>query len=198
MAGNLPKDVVDLDAPPAENLRNLALAKNVDISDLVVCVLDRPRHENLIGHLREAGARVTLIDDGDVSAIIATAQPQAGVDLYYGIGGAPEGVLAAAALRCSGGQMQGRLVLSSDSDRARVREAGIEDPARKLELDDLVYGDMMFAATGITDGSILPGVRRDRSGHAVTHSLVMRSNLGTVRFIEAHHDLKRKLAWLGL
>jgi fructose-1,6-bisphosphatase II / sedoheptulose-1,7-bisphosphatase len=184
-------DVVDLDETPALNLRNLAKAKGVDVADLVVCILDRPRHSELIAKVREAGARIMLISDGDVSGVIATARPHSGVDLYIGSGGAPEGVLAAAALRCIGGFMQGRLIFRNDDERARARRCGIEDFDRKYDLLDLAKGNVMFAATGVTGGTMLQGVRRFAGG-AVTHSMVMRSKTGTVRIIEAHHNFERK------
>jgi fructose-1,6-bisphosphatase II / sedoheptulose-1,7-bisphosphatase len=191
VGGGLPDGVVDLDAPVAENLRNLALAKKCDVSDLVVCTLERERHADLIAHCREAGARIMLISDGDVAGVIATAQPDAGVDLYIGSGGAPEGVLAAAALRCIGGQMQGRLLYENDEQMARSRAMGITDPAHKFTVGELAKGNVMFAATGVTTGAMLRGVRRFGSG-AVTHSIVMRSKSGTVRYIEAHHNFKTK------
>jgi len=183
--------VVDLDAPPAENLKNLAQAKKVAVSDLVVCILDRPRHSELIGKVRAAGARIMLISDGDVSGVIATARPDSGVDIYMGSGGAPEGVLAAAALRCIGGFMQGRLLFRNEDEKGRARRLGIDDLNRKYGLEDLAKGDVMFAATGVTTGTMLQGVRRIDHG-AVTHSMVMRSKSGTVRMIEAVHNFDRK------
>jgi len=188
---HLPDGLVDLDEKPDKNLKQLAEAKKVDVGDLVACILDRPRHEELIRRVREAGARIMLISDGDVSGVMATAQPEAGVDIYMGSGGAPEGVLAAAALRCIGGQMQGRLVFRNDDERGRAARCGIKDLARKYGLEDLARGDVMFAATGVTNGQMLKGVRRF-SGGAYTHSVVMRSKSGTVRYIEAFHNLDRK------
>jgi fructose-1,6-bisphosphatase II / sedoheptulose-1,7-bisphosphatase len=141
--------------------------------------------------VREAGARITLISDGDISGVIATSQEESGVDIYLGQGGAPEGVLAAAALRCIGGQMQGRLIFRNDDERTRARSCGITDFDRKYDLHELAGGDVMIAATGVTNGAMLKGVRRF-SGGAVTHSLVMRSSSGTVRFIEATHNFERK------
>ncbi|MCB2108595.1 MAG: class II fructose-bisphosphatase, partial [Rhodobacteraceae bacterium] len=182
----LPDGVVDLDNDPADNLKNLAKAKKCGISDLLVCILDRPRHAELIAKVRAAGARIMLISDGDVSGVIATAQPASGVDVYMGSGGAPEGVLAAAALRCIGGQMQGRLLFRNDDEKGRARRLGITDLNKKYSMLELAKGNVMFAATGVTDGAMLKGVRRFPGG-AVTHSLVMRSKSGTVRFIEAHH-----------
>ncbi len=191
VGGGLPDDLVDLDETPATNLKNLARAKNVEVSDLVVCILDRPRHAELIARVREAGARITLISDGDVSGVIATSEPETGIDIYIGSGGAPEGVLAAAALRCIGGQMQGRLLFRNDDERGRARRLGVTDLDRKYKLFDLASGDVMFAATGVTHGSMLRGVRRFAGG-AATHSVVMRSKSGTVRYIEARHDFTRK------
>ncbi len=191
VGGGLPDNIVDLDATPAENLKNLAKAKKMEVSDLVACILDRPRHAELIGKVREAGARIMLISDGDVSGVIATSRPGSGVDIYLGTGGAPEGVLAAAALRCIGGQMYARLLFRNDDERGRARRIGIQDLNRKYAMLDLARGDVMFAATGVTDGTMLKGVRRFPGG-GMTHSMVMRSRTGTVRFIEAHHDFSRK------
>lgn len=191
VGGDLPAGVVDLDRPPADNLGNLAQAKSVEVADLVACILDRPRHEQLIAEVREAGARIMLITDGDISGVMATSQPESGVDIYLGSGGAPEGVLAAAALRCIGGQMQGRLLFRNDDERARAYRCGIVDLDRKYNLLDLTRGDVMFAATGVTNGTMLRGVRRFAGG-AVTHSMVMRSVSGTVRYIEAHHNFDRR------
>ena len=183
----LPDNLVDLDAGPEENLKQLAKAKKMEISDLVACILDRPRHTDLIARVRAAGARIMLISDGDVSGVISTATVDSGVDIYMGSGGAPEGVLAAAALRCIGGQMQGRLVFRNEDEKARARRLGVTDLTRKYGLTDLAKGDVMFAATGVTDGAMLKGVRRSAKG-AVTHSMVMRSKSGTVRIVEAHHN----------
>ena len=191
VGGGLPENVVDLDEDPGKNLNQLAKAKDTDIEDLVACILDRPRHAELIARVREAGARIQLISDGDVSGVIATTMPESGVDIYMGSGGAPEGVLAAAALRCIGGQMQGRLMFRNDDERGRAARWGIEDLDRKYGLTDMADGDVMFAATGVTDGSMLRGVRRFSNG-AATHSIVMRSKSGTVREIEARHDFTRK------
>ena len=191
VGGGLPDDLIDLEATPAQNLKSLALARRSDVSDLVVCILDRPRHGQLIAQVREAGARIMLISDGDVSGIIATSQPETGVDMYMGIGGAPEGVLAAAALRCIGGQMQGRLAFRNDEEKERATRYGIEDLAKVFSMSDMASGDVMFAATGVTTGPMLRGVRRFANG-AVTHSIVMRSKSGTVREIEARHNFTRK------
>ncbi len=191
VGGGLPAGVVDLDEDTGINLKNLAKAKGVDVSDIVACILDRPRHEEIIAKTREAGARISLIGDGDVSGVIATAQSESGVDIYMGVGGAPEGVLAAAALRCIGGQMQGRLVFRNEDERQRGIRWGIEDFGQKYELDELAGGEVMFAATGVTDGAMLRGVRRYKDG-ATTHSLVMRSKSGTLRYIEGEHNFTRK------
>jgi fructose-1,6-bisphosphatase II / sedoheptulose-1,7-bisphosphatase len=184
-------EVVDLDEAPAANLKSLARAKRVEVVDLVVCILDRPRHSELIAKVREAGARIMLISDGDVSGVIATSRPASGIDIYMGSGGAPEGVLAAAALRCIGGHMQGRLLFRNDDERGRAKRLGIADFNRKYGLLDLAKGNVMFAATGVTNGTMLQGVRRFHGG-AATHSMVMRSQSGTVRVIEAHHNFELK------
>lgn len=191
VGGGLPEGVIDLDAAPAANMKNLAKAKKCDVADLVACILQRPRHEELIAKVRESGARIMLITDGDVTGVIATARPGTGVDIYMGSGGAPEGVLAAAALRCIGGQMQGKLLFSDDEQRERARRMGIEDLNKTYSLGELAKGDVMFAATGVTDGSMLQGVRRFPGG-ASTHSLVMRSKTGTVRLMHAEHNFDRK------
>ncbi len=191
VGGGLPDDLVDLDESPATNLKNLAKAKQVDVSDLVACILDRPRHQEIIAKVREAGARIMMIGDGDVSGVMATSERNSGVDIYMGTGGAPEGVLAAAALRCIGGQFQGRLVFRNDDEKRRADKWGITDYDRKYSLHELASGDVMFAATGVTDGSMLRGVRRFHGG-ATTHSVVMRSKSGTVRYVEAHHNFERK------
>jgi fructose-1,6-bisphosphatase II / sedoheptulose-1,7-bisphosphatase len=182
--------IVDLDETAANNLKALAKAKHCEIADLTVCILDRPRHSELIAKVREAGARIKLIGDGDVGGIIETARGDGGIDLYVGSGGAPEGVLAAAALRCIGGFMQGRLLFRTDDERKRAVRLGIADLDRKYGLTDLAKGEVMFAATGVTDGSMLKGVKRIAGG-ASTQSLVMRSKTGTVRLIESHHDFSR-------
>ena len=195
VGGGLPQDVVDLDASPEENLKSLSKAKNKDISDMLVCILDRPRHAEIIQAVREAGARILLIGDGDVSGVIATADPESGVDMYMGSGGAPEGVLAAAALRCIGGQIQGRLLFRNDDERGRAHKWGITDLDKKYSLTDMASGDVMFAATGVTDGAMLQGVRVF-ADKATTHTLVMRSKSGTVRKIEAIHNFDRK-TWVN-
>jgi fructose-1,6-bisphosphatase II / sedoheptulose-1,7-bisphosphatase len=191
VGGGLPDGVVNLDASATENLTNLADAKGMHMTDIVVCILDRPRHGELIRAVREAGARIMLISDGDVSGVIATSSPDSGVDIYMGSGGAPEGVLAAAALRCIGGQMQTRLIFRNDDERGRAAKWGITDLNRRYDLLDLASGDVMFAATGVTDGTMVRGVRRTGNG-AFTESIIMRSRSGTVRKISADHDFTRK------
>ncbi len=193
VGGGLPDGVIDIDAAPQQNLAELARAKKVDVGDLVVLILDRPRHQELIANVREAGARIRLIRDGDVAGVIATARPDSGIDIYLGSGGAPEGVLAAAALRSIGGQMQGRLLFRNDDERGRARGMGITDLDRVYHLHDLASGDVMFAASGVTEGTMLRGVRRFPGG-VITHSIVMRSKTGTVRVIETEHYLQRKAA----
>jgi len=181
------KGVVDLDAPPEENIRNLAKAKGMPAETITAMILDRPRHADLIAAVRRAGASVSLITDGDVAGVIHTAEPdQTGIDIYIGIGGAPEGVLAAAALRCIGGQMQCRLVLDTEEKRERAAKMGIKDPRKKYEIEDMVRGDCLFAATGVTDGRMLEGVKFGE-GVIETETVVMRSVTGTVRRIKAEH-----------
>jgi fructose-1,6-bisphosphatase II / sedoheptulose-1,7-bisphosphatase len=187
VGGGLPPGIVDLDAPPAENISALAEAKGKHIKDIVACVLDRPRHAELIAQVREAGARIMLIPDGDVAGVIATSSEETGIDIYFGTGGAPEGVLAAAALRCIGGQMQGRLLFRNEEERTRARRCGIDDLNRKYDMEDMARGDVIFAATGVTDGGMLEGIRRSPTG-LTSHSVVMRSKTGTVRWIKAHHS----------
>jgi fructose-1,6-bisphosphatase II / sedoheptulose-1,7-bisphosphatase len=191
VGGGLPDGIVDLDKTTKDNLDDLAKAKKVEVADLVVCILDRPRHSELIAKVREAGARIMLIGDGDVSGVIATSTGDSGIDIYMGSGGAPEGVLAAAALRAIGGQIQGRLLFRNDDEKARARKWGITDLGRKYSMTDMAKGDVMFAATGVTSGSMLKGVRRFHNG-AETHSIVMRSKTGTVRWISASHNYSIK------
>ncbi|MET0547312.1 MAG: class II fructose-bisphosphatase [Caulobacterales bacterium] len=181
--------LVDIDRSPAENAKALAKAKGVAVEDLTVCVLDRPRHSEIISGLRAAGARLHLISDGDVAGVIHTTDPSTGIDMYVGQGGAPEGVLAAAALKCVGGQFQGRLVFRNDDERARGRRWGLADLDRKYVLDDLVRGHAIFAATGVTDGAMLDGVKIRADG-IHTHSIVMNSSDGVVRTIRAHFPVK--------
>ena len=191
VGGGLPEGVVSLDASVKENLKNLALAKKIDISELMVCMLDRDRHAELIAKCREAGARITLIGDGDVAGVNAVSQPETGIDIYMGSGGAPEGVLSAAALRCIGGQMQGRLLFEDDAQIERAKTMGITDPNRIYTITEMAKGDVMFAATGVTGGPMLRGVLRHPGG-AITHSIVMRSKSGTVRYVEARHNFATK------
>jgi len=183
------EQIVDLDNSPKENLKNIALARGCEISELVVVILDRPRHEELIAKVREAGARIQLIRDGDVAGVIATAMPDTGVHVYMGIGGAPEGVLAAAALCATGGQICTRLVFRNDDEKTRATRMGITNFNKKYLLNELASGDVMFAATGVTDGSMLKGVHLFPGG-AITHSLAMRAATGTIRYIETHHRFK--------
>lgn len=183
---------INLDAPVEVNVRQVAEALGKKVEDLVAIILDRPRHEDIIRELRRLGTRVKLISDGDVSAAIATAVEWTGVDILFGIGGAPEGVLAAAALKCLGGEIQGRLVPEDDEERERIKQMGLKDPEQLLKMEDLIRGDdVIFAATGITDGDLLQGVRYS-GNKATTHSVVMRSITGTVRFIQATHRLDLK------
>jgi len=178
--------LVDIDAEPGDNINAIAKAKGVSPGQITALVMDRPRHEKLIAQIRAAGAKVKLITDGDVAGVIETTDPSTGVDIYMGQGGAPEGVLAAAALRCVGGQMQGRLVFRNDDEKARAAKWGITDLNRKYGLRELVAGDVVFSATGVTDGSMLRGVHRD-GDYITTESVVMRSATGTVRWIRARH-----------
>ena len=178
--------LVDLDADTGDNINAIARAKGVKANEITAKVMDRPRHEALIARIRKAGAKVKLITDGDVAGVIETTDASTGVDIYMGVGGAPEGVLAAAALRCVGGQMQGRLVFRTDDERARAAKWGVTDLARKYSLHDLVSGDVVFSATGVTDGAMLRGVHRVGE-YITTESVVMRSATGTVRWIRARH-----------
>ena len=187
-----PIGLVDLDAPAEENIRRLAKAKGVQPSDITALILDRPRHGDLIASVRKVGAAVRLITAGDVAGVIHTADPaDTGIDIYIGVGGAPEGVLAAAALRCIGGQMQCRLVLDTQEKRGRAAKMGIKDPRKKYEIADLVQGDCLFAATGVTDGALLDGVKF-RKEVIETETVVMRSVTGTVRWIRAEHRQHEK------
>ena len=191
VGGNLPKGIIDIDEEPEINIKNLAKVLKKEVNDIVVCILDRPRHKDIIEKCRNVGARIMLIPDGDVSGIIATANPDTGVDMYLGIGGAPEGVLAAAALRCIGGQMEARLKFYNEDEKLRAKNLGITDLNKKYLLSDLASGNSMFAATGVTDGSMLKGVKIIEN-KAITESIVMRSSTGTVRTIKATHNLNSK------
>jgi len=186
----LPPGVIDLDRTPSQNIEAIAAAKGVRPQDIVACVLDRPRHEALIAELRALGCGVVLIGDGDVAGVIATSDPDTTIDVYMGSGGAPEGVLACAALRCVGGQFKGRLLFRNDDERARARKWGIEDLDRQYDLKELAKGDCIFAATGVTDGSLLEGVKRRRD-KMTTESVVMRASSGTVRWVKGEHRLER-------
>jgi len=189
--GPVGRGVVDLDKTPTENLRALAEAKRCRVEDLTVIILSRPRHEAIIKEVRQAGARIRLIGDGDVSAAIATTKPETGIDLLLGIGGAPEGVLAAAALRCAGGEFQGRLAPRNNEEIERAKKMGVADIKKKFKIDELARGDVMFAATGVTDGDYLQGVHFFAGG-ATTQSVVMRSRSHTVRLINATHYFDHK------
>ena len=180
-------DLVGLDRSPTENIRALAAAKGCEPSEIMTCVLDRPRHASIIAELRALGCGIMLIPDGDVAGIIATTDPDTGVDIYMGQGGAPEGVLAAAALRCVGGQMQGRLFFRNDDERGRAHRWGIENLNRIYKLEEMASGDCIFAATGVTDGSLLRGVKRRGGKLLTTESIVMRASSGTVRRITGEH-----------
>jgi len=188
-----PAGIIDLAASPTDNIRAIAKAKGVDPSEIIACVLDRPRHEALIAELRGLGCGIQLIPDGDVAGVIAVTDPDTVIDVYMGSGGAPEGVLAAAALRCVGGQFQGRLVFRNDDERARAAKWGVTDLDRIYQLEDLATGDCIFAATGVTDGSLLEGVKR-RPGSITTESIVMRASTGTVRRVKGLHRNEPGLA----
>lgn len=185
-----PPDVIDLAKSATENVQSVAATKGVEPREIIVCVLDRPRHADLIAELRGIGCGVVLIGDGDVAGVIAVTDEDTTIDMYMGQGGAPEGVLAAAALRCVGGQFNGRLVFRNEDEKARARKWGIEDLDRIYKLEDLAKGDCIFAATGVTSGSLLEGVKRKRGGLMTTHSVVMRASSGTVRWIKGEHRFK--------
>ena len=186
-----PDGIIDLAKSPTENVKAVAAAKGVEPGDLIVCVLDRPRHAALIAELRELGCGVALIPDGDVAGVIAVTNEDTGIDLYMGSGGAPEGVLAAAALRCVGGQFNGRLIFRNDDERMRAAKWGIEDLNKIYKLEELAKGDCIFAATGVTDGSLLKGVKRRKDGMLTTSSVVMRASSGTVRWVSGEHRNRR-------
>jgi len=185
-----PEGIISLAKSPSENVRAVAAAKGVDPSEIMVCVLDRPRHAELIGELRGLGCGVVLIGDGDVAGVIAVTDPETNIDLYMGQGGAPEGVLAAAALRCVGGQFNGRLVFRNDDEKGRARKWGITDLDKIYTRDELAKGDCIFAATGVTDGSMLKGVKHHKNGMLTTESIVMRASSGTVRRVAGEHRRK--------
>ena len=186
-----PDGIIDLAKSPSDNVRAVAAAKGVSPDEIIVCVLDRPRHADLIAELRSLGCGVALITDGDVAGVIAVTNEETNIDMYMGQGGAPEGVLAAAALRCVGGQFNGRLVFRNDDERARAAKWGIEDLNKIYRLEELAKGDCIFAATGVTDGSLLKGVKRHKNGLMTTHSVVMRASSGTVRWVSGEHRTKR-------
>ncbi len=185
-----PEGIIDLAKTPTENVQAVAAAKGVRADEIIVCVLDRPRHAALIAELRSLGCGVMLIGDGDVAGVIAVTNPDTTIDLYMGSGGAPEGVLAAAALRCVGGQFNGRLLFRNDDEKARARKWGITDLNKIYQLEELAKGDCIFAATGVTDGSLLKGVKRLKGGVITTHSVVMRASTGTVRWVSGEHRNK--------
>ena len=185
-----PEGIIDLAKSPSDNVRAVAAAKGVDPSEIIVCVLDRARHASLIAELRGLGCGVALITDGDVAGVIAVTNEETNIDMYMGQGGAPEGVLAAAALRCVGGQFNGRLVFRNDDERRRAAKWGITDLNKIYKLEELAKGDCIFAATGVTDGSLLKGVKRHKNGVMTTHSVVMRASSGTVRWVSGEHRTK--------
>ncbi len=191
IGGGYPAGLVDLDAAPADNVKALAKAKGVGVELVNVCILDRPRHAEIIANVREAGARVTLISDGDIAGVIHCTDPATGIDMYIGTGGAPEGVLAAAALRCTGGQMQGRLVTNDEGQKERAAKMGIKDFAKKYEAEEMASGDVVLSATGVTSGTMLSGIDR-RGGEIWTDTLLMRSSTGTIRWIKARHSHMEK------
>ena len=185
------KGAIDLNRTPTENLKEIARAKKCSVSDLTAIILDRPRHEELIKEVRMSGARIWLIGDGDVSAAIATTEPFSGVDVLFGTGGAPEGVIAAAALRCRGGDFIGRLVFKNAEERARANRMGIADPDRIYGISELAKGNVMFCATGVTQGTFLNGIRFFPGG-AHSHSVVMRSETGTIRYVQTEHRFEKR------
>lgn len=186
-----PDGIIDLNRTPTENVKAVAEAKGVAPEDIIVCVLDRPRHSDLIAELRGLGCGISLIPDGDVAGVIAVTNEDTGIDLYMGTGGAPEGVLAAAALRCVGGQFKGRLLFRNEDEKSRARKWGITDLNKVYDLKELAKGDCIFAATGVTDGSLLAGVKTNKSGVMTTESVVMRASSGTVRWVKGEHRKPR-------
>ncbi|HKY79988.1 MAG TPA: class II fructose-bisphosphatase [Sphingobium sp.] len=187
-----PDGIIDMNKSVRENVEAVARAKGVDAHEIIVCVLDRPRHEKLIAELRAIGCGIMLIPDGDVAGVIATTNPETNIDMYMGSGGAPEGVLACAALRCVGGQFKGKLLFRNDDERARAYKWGITDLDKIYDLKELAKGDCIFAATGVTDGSLLGGVKRLPGGKLTTDSVVMRASTGTVRWVKGEHRVDRK------
>ena len=188
VGGNLPDDIIDLDATTKENIQSIADAKKVPINEVTACVLERSRHDSIIEDLRSIGAKIVLIPDGDVAGIIMTTQEHSSVDIYMGVGGAPEGVLAAAALQCIGGQMQTRLVINNEDEKMRAEKIGIKDLNKKYSLDELAHGDIIFSATGVTEGTMVRGVRTNQNKY-VTHSLVLRTGESSSQYIETYHDI---------
>jgi fructose-1,6-bisphosphatase class II len=190
--GSAAKGVIDIEAPPEDNVRRVAKALGKDVSEVTVVILNRPRHEDIIRRVRALGSRIHLIGDGDVSAAVATGFSDSGIDLLLGVGGAPEGVISAAAMKCLGGDFQGRLKFRNEDERERAKRMGVAALDRAYSLDDLASGSVMFCATGVTAGPLLKGVRFLPGKRAATHSIVMRSATGTVRHIEAEHALEKK------
>ena len=188
VGGNLPDDIIDLDATTKENMQSIADAKKVPINEVTACVLERSRHDSIIEDLRSIGAKIVLIPDGDVAGIIMTTQEHSSVDIYMGVGGAPEGVLAAAALQCIGGQMQTRLVINNEDEKIRAEKIGIKNLNKKYSLDELAHGDIIFSATGVTEGTMVRGVRTNQNKY-VTHSLVLRTGESSSQYIETYHDI---------
>ena len=188
VGGNLPDDIIDLDATTKENMQSIADAKKVPINEVTACVLERSRHDSIIEDLRSIGAKIVLIPDGDVAGIIMTTQEHSSVDIYMGVGGAPEGILAAAALQCIGGQMQTRLVINNEDEKIRAEKIGIKDLNKKYSLDELAHGDIIFSATGVTEGTMVRGVRTNQNKY-VTHSLVLRTGESSSQYIETYHDI---------
>jgi fructose-1,6-bisphosphatase II / sedoheptulose-1,7-bisphosphatase len=188
VGGDLPDGIIDLDATTKENMQNIADAKKVPINEVTMCVLERSRHDSIIEDLRSIGAKIVLIPDGDVAGIIMTTQEHSSVDIYMGVGGAPEGVLAAAALQCIGGQMQTRLVIKNEDEKIRAEKIGIKDLNKKYSLDELAHGDIIFSATGVTEGTMVRGVRTNQNKY-VTHSLVLRTGESSSQYIETYHDI---------
>lgn len=190
----LPPGIISLDAKPSENIKEIAKARGVPTAEITACVLDRPRHGDIIEDIRSIGAGIRLIMDGDVAGIIHTTDPEdTGIDMYIGVGGAPEGVLAAAALRCIGGQMQGRLIIKNDEQRERAKRMGVTDPTKTYTMEEMADEDVIFAATGVTDGNLLKGVKI-RHGQVTTETVVMRSWTKTVRWIRGVHSDPSKFA----
>ena len=188
VGGDLPNGIIDLDATTKENIQSIADAKKVPINEITACVLERSRHDNIIDDLRTIGAKIVLIPDGDVAGIIMTTQEHSSVDIYMGVGGAPEGVLAAAALQCIGGQMQTRLVINNEDEKMRAEKIGIKDLNKKYSLDELAHGDIIFSATGVTEGTMVRGVRSNQNKY-ITHSLVLRTGESSSQYIETYHDI---------